>query len=231
MRVDELGTLLKRLHDADESWQTIHARVREWKNQGLVTEAFLAAAEQSHGSSIAGPTVRATGPPPPAETGCEIWVRRPGDVRVERSGDDVRSGLLVRNGGTWWCLQSGGGTMTNGGDPHYGCGGDEVRALLQPSRELGRFRWELAGETSVGGRACLQATAVRRDVVDELPFPSPFGMIHGGTVFSVAVDVERGVILRVEKMVRDQPAELLELTDVTFDAPLDDDLFRFAAPA
>ena len=100
--------------------------------------------------------------------------------------------------------------------------GDE---LLDPAAFLPGFDLGLAGETMAAGRPALEVTAK--------PRPRGVGPVelfpYGADDLSLAVDRERGVILRFEASAGGEPIRRLEVTEIAFDEPLADDLF--AVPA
>lgn len=53
-----------------------------------------------------------------------------------------------------------------------------------------------------------------------------FNLIAGGTLFRLSVDLQTGGLLRVAKLVDDAEAGICEFLHITFDAPLDGQLFE-----
>ena len=96
--------------------------------------------------------------------------------------------------------------------------GDE---LLDPATFLPGFEFRIAGDTEVAGRAAI--------AVEATPRPRGAGPVdlfpYGADALSIAVDRERGVILRFEASAAEQPIRRLEVTEIVFDEPLADELF------
>ncbi len=51
-------------------------------------------------------------------------------------------------------------------------------------------------------------------------------MISGGDSFRLSIDRKTGILLRVVKLVDDQPAEIYEFLEIALDEPLDEALFQ-----
>lgn len=143
-------------------------------------------------------------------------------------GEEFRPDLLVVDGDTFWA-RTGTDVLTNAGDRNHTHGGDEMIALLQPGDVPVLFDVEATGsEETVAGRLCLPAIAHRRT-----PEPAgsdttldPFGMIAGGDVYQLWVDVDLGILLRAVKVVDGHPAEIHEFAHLVLDEPIPDDLFN-----
>lgn len=227
--VSELGDLLALLHGADSSWRSVGGEVREWRNQQLVHRAFMDEARASGGKIF---TVGSGEAPETFESTYRLWTD--GErTRVEREPThEARPELLVRVGPVWWSFRSDHGAVTNDGADNVGSGGDEIRAHLRPSMYLGRFRWSVVDRDTIAGRSCVIARAEERSASDRRRdfLPPAFDMISGGKTFDVAVDEERGVLLRVTKTVEGHPAEIREFVDIEFDLELPAELFIFRAP-
>lgn len=224
-----IGDLLALIHDSDDSWHTVAGVVHEWRDQRLVHKAFMPKVSAEGGSTF---SFGASSKPEVFESDYKLWADRD-RVRVERGpSHEARPELLVRVGAEWWTFGTHGGAVTNGGRDNRSTGGDEVMCQLRPAQYLSLFRWSLTGETEVASRPALVARAERRGTDEGLRMfvPTPFEMIAGGTQFEVCVDADRGVLLRVLKLVDGEAAELREFREATFDGPVDDAMFNFVAP-
>ena len=100
--------------------------------------------------------------------------------------------------------------------------GDE---LLDPATFLPGFDFRIAGDTEVAGRPALAVGATPRPrgagPADLFPY--------GADALSLAVDRERGVILRFEASSAGEAIRRLEVSEISFDEPFANDLFTVPA--
>lgn len=96
--------------------------------------------------------------------------------------------------------------------------GDE---LLDAAAFLPGFDFQIAVATEVAGRPAI--------TVDATPRPRGAGPVdlfpYGADALSLAVDRERGVLLRFVASSAGEPIRRLEMTEIVFDEPLSDGLF------
>jgi hypothetical protein len=222
------------LRAADTSWDTARGVTRHWRRHRLVTKGFE--------RSIPSPQLHAVFVSSEGDAGDYVFEsvlrvafeRNPPRTRIDAISRDHHESWLPDNvvidGDTFWARDAT-SIMTNDGDPHSTIGaGTEIRALLEPSAVPLGFDLEPTGQQeTIAGRLCVVATATPRPPGDsdlELPVDATaFSMIHGGTDFSLSIDMNTGVLLRVIKLVDSETAEICEFLEVTFDEPLDAALF------
>lgn len=79
----------------------------------------------------------------------------------------------------------------------------------------------------VAGRPCdvVVAEPLPPDPTGETPESEVFDMVWGGDAFRLSIDQRTGVLLRVVKLVDEQPAEVHEFLELVLDEPLDDSVF------
>ena len=146
---------------------------------------------------------------------------------ISRRGEEWLPDLVVFDGPTYW-TRTGDLVQTNDGNDRRGHGGTDIANLLTPSRVPDGYHLSPLHEVEqVAGRTCVVATAKPRepDPTGRRPGSQIFNMITGGTLFRISIDQQTGVLLRVVKLVDDIEAEICEFLDITFDAPLDEELF------
>lgn len=151
---------------------------------------------------------------------------------LSRRQEEWLPDTVVVDGPVWWA-RTGDSVQTNDTDSSRRVGGTDMVALLLPGDVLTGFRVEPTAESeNVAGRTCLVALASRLD-----PDPSGgrpgsrvFDMIEGGDEFRLSVDLGTGVLLRVVKLVDGAVAERWEFAEITFDEPIDEQLFAPLIP-
>lgn len=159
-----------------------------------------------------------------------LWVERPDRVRAERSGGRRGPHIGIRDGESWWMYDSGGEVHSNEGEPEVGSSvGHEFRHLLDPSMLLGSLRFELLGEATVARRPAVALRARPRSASGA----SAAGMLLDPMAqdFELAVDRQRGVILRMAARFEGEAYSVTETNEVAFDEPLADDTFVLRLPS
>ena len=226
--MSELGDLLELLHGADGRFETIASRWRCWRHVQRAHAAFVA--EHAGSGSLVG--AYAEGPPQPSEYEEEVhlWVAKPDRIREEHDGDRAHATLAVQVGSTWWSYSPRMGAMTNDGDERQQHGvGQMFRPLLDPARVMGLFDIKITERGERAGRGVIGAVWRPRPATVHDRF-ALHQLSAGAEEQAVEVDAERGVLLRLEARFAGEPMAICEALDVTFDAELDPQLFRFVAP-
>ena len=175
-------------------------------------------------------SARGTGSAEPTwEIGTRAWIDRRADrSRIESTGG-TRDSLSVRRGRLWWSYTPQSGSVSNESDPEvHGVGMQDLDWLLDPSLLLATFDFEPRGRTEMAGRRALEVMAVPRPA-DPRRGLGGF-LARGGDAVVLAVDAERGVVLRSEVRLENRPFALTEIVEVAFDKAFADDLFEFVSP-
>ena len=234
-----LGAFLVLLHDAADSFRTVHATYRFWRHNGRVHMAFRADIEEQKRSgasvsSISSIYTGASGDPAPVESEETVDFWRDGQrLREERHGG-LRDGYYgVADGALWWFWDARTGAMSNQDDPRVGSGiGQELEVLLNPTPLLSSLRFRVTGTSRVAGRATVTAAATPRPSGPR--HHNPFGQLHGlGTGaqhYRFEVDQERGVLLSVTAIRDEQPFHQISALAIGFDAPIAAETFQFRPP-
>lgn len=228
----ELAELLELLHGAGSRWQTVRLVMRQWgdsERSGVAINRHAdrrATVGQSRGTMFA--VGRTQQGPSTWEINTRAWVDRSGDrIRVETSGDHGDR-LTIRAGRLWWAYAPQSGSISNETEPEVGGGnGGDFDWMLEPATLLPAFDFTPAGMREVAGRHAVNAMAFpRRD--PRAGFGAHFA--HGADDLALAVDAERGVVLRAAARIDDEPFALFEITEIAFDEDFPDDLFCFTSP-
>lgn len=138
-----------------------------------------------------------------------MWWAGSKHIRSEEEHDDGMQ-LIVQAGDWWWIREPRGKGHTNDGDPSVRVGFGPGPELLHPRPLLGStsLEYRMVG-TIVGRRAAILRASPRPD--------GRFGRWWGsGDPFDVAIDLERGIVLR---------AHGIEMTEVAFDEELEPSVF------
>jgi hypothetical protein len=202
--VTELRDLLELLYLARTRWQTARTTMDDWTHLDRQQDAYerslgFAGTSQPHAWGEIAATSR-------------TWLESGGRFRQERQ--DM---TLVHDGTKTWIDTPQSGVVEHESQFMRPIG-DE---LLDPATFLPGFEFRIAGDTEVAGRTAI--------AVEATPRPRGAGPVdlfpYGADALSIAVDRERGVILRFEASAAEQPIRRLEVTEIVFDEPLGDELF------
>jgi hypothetical protein len=224
--VSELGGLLELLHGAEEPFESVVVRWRVWRHNERAHQAFIAHAERAGNRSV---TMYGSGDAPEGSTQTfRIW--REGE-RVREEHDDGRFGVAV--GSIWWQWDERSGAFSNESEPEVGSGvGQQLAVLLSPARLLGAIRLRVTGHGEVVGRPTIEAEAILRPELRNVP--SGFEMHDlgpGAERYVFQVDRERGVLLASTAMLGSEPFVAIEALAIAFDQPIDPERFVFVPPA
>jgi hypothetical protein len=229
----------ERLRAARSRWSTARGTARHWRRQDLVTLGFdrRRHAEEALGIRVETLTAwseQATGGDEPARSDVYesvLAVHAAGERRradaLSRTGEEWMADSVVVDGSTFWA-RTGDEVLTNGGDPRSSHGGADFIRLLVPDEVPDGYALTPLGEREVvAGRPSdvVVAEPLPPDPTGETPESEVFDMVWGGDAFRLSIDRRTGVLLRVVKLVDEQPAEVHEFLELVLDEPLDDSVF------
>lgn len=146
---------------------------------------------------------------------------------VSRIGEEWMADSVIFDGPTFWA-RTGQEVLTNGGNPNSGHGGADFIRLLVPEDVPDAYVLAPLKQTEVvADRLCDVVEAIPRppDPTGETPESEVFDMISGGDRFTLSVDQQVGILLRVVKLVDEKPAEIHEFVELVLDEPIDDSTF------
>jgi outer membrane lipoprotein-sorting protein len=221
--------LFELLHGAEESFRTVRATIRVWRDeekQQLVFERYF---EQMQASGGGGMTVMVgfTESDEPAPTTTEevvrLWFEKPSRQREEVEGPSPR--VSVRDGKKSWSYMPNWGAIEH--EAAEDAGGGEGSFLFSPARLLPGVELEPLDETQFAGR---QAIRVRARPRDGRQHELDFGHAPGADEYELLVDAERGVLLRVGAYLDGEEFATTEVREIAFDEELDPQIFRFEPP-
>jgi hypothetical protein len=236
--VSELGDLLELLHGARRRWQTVRVLVRQWSDLEVSRRASERGMEQARARGAGVQRLMVASPasasgedraPTSWESQSRIWLD-PGRARLrtERSGD-IGECYSVRVGPRWWSFDPRFGATSNEGSEEVRLGSsDELSIPVDPALVMGLLEFEVLGTGVAAGRPALRVRATPRDL--EEPMRAGHWLPWSADEFELLVDVERGVVLRLEARLEEAAFLVTELLEVAFDEEFDDEIFVFRAP-
>jgi hypothetical protein len=221
----DLPTLLELLYSANERSRTVRATVRRVSRQARELEILrlrglyrdpppIPAEEGSWGT-----------PSDVVEVETRVWWARPDWLRWEStfSGDGkaYQTSVGVKQGDVFWSSFGDREEIhTNEDRLSHGTMTTDEELLLHPAPLLGAYRFTLGAPIELLGRRAVSVEATRRPGAD----------FHGfGRVserLSLAVDEERGTLLRTAVVVEAEEITHSEIVDLAFDEPISPELFK-----
>ena len=166
-------------------------------------------------------------PPPLREETIRFWWSPPDRLREETTSNwPGQTRTTILNGELWWLYGEPMGAITNElldaeqRANHHAGGGDEFRALLDPSWlipaiELDDIR---------AGDGVLHVDARLRDDIDG-PRLFPLHLVGGADRFELEVDAELGIVRATTSYLDGKELSSLRFDDLALGEPLDDGLF------
>ncbi len=163
--------------------------------------------------------------PDPLDEPWSLWVERPARSRSDAVSHGRRYRDVVDGRRRWWWTEEDGDHVEE--DHDRGLDFGPAEPLLVPYALLADFALQIEGRTTVAGRDAITIRA--------RPAPSSEDAVHrglslgaGADEYVVAIDAERGALLRVEARLGGEPFSILEVNEVAFDGPIDPDVFAIS---
>jgi outer membrane lipoprotein-sorting protein len=226
--MSELGDLLELMYTATSRYTTLRATYREWDHLERSERAFRRYAETLDAPGGRGGMVMIgfgfSGGQPPDETEAliGIWMAPPAKMRMERTGYP-EAHTVVSDGEQEWTYSPSLGAIVNPAAGSY----HGFEHLTDPSLLLAQLEVEATGRASVAGREAILVRATRRG----REWHGPAGLPEGAHHHELAVDAERGVLLRTASVLDGQEFHSHEVLEIAFDEAFPDDTFVLTPPA
>jgi len=214
--VGSLGDVLTLLHDAAEQARPARLTLVEWSHGSRAQAAFQRFMTR-HLSPTAGVlAVPTSSGSAPDETTSTTSLAFDGPTRYREDGAGAQAGVryVVRDGDDWVMWDADWGATTSD-SRESGPPASPYAFLLDPSGILGAFRLELAGATEVAGRPALHVRAFERPELEGTG-AALLRVGAGADVVELAVDAERGALLRSEAFLDGEPFHRFEVTEIEF---------------
>jgi outer membrane lipoprotein-sorting protein len=225
--MSELGDLLELMYGATGRFTSLRATIREWthlERSGLAVERHMEAIEAvGRGTQMIAYGYPGDEPQPEVyEAYVNVWLAPPASWRLERQGSEVDEQLVVTDGERCWSYSASMGAIVNPAAGAY----HGFEHLADPSLLLGRLDLEPLRHVTVAGRDTILVRATDR----HREWHGPGGLPHWAGYHELAVDSERGVLLRCTSFFDGQEFLTHEMTEVAFDERFPDDTFVFTPP-
>jgi outer membrane lipoprotein-sorting protein len=217
-----LAELLELIYLARDRWTTVEATMTDWTHVLRSQEAYERYLVRT--GRVTGLAVSVAPPrdyPAEVEYSSRVWLGADGRFRQERVGghDDM---TLVNDGEKVWISTRQSGVIEHESHAMTPSGGE----LFDPAGLIPALDLEPGARAVVAGRAAHLVGARPRRTHEP-----PGDLVPAGCdEVRLAIDAERGVVLRIESLARGQPVRLIEVAQIVFDAPIDDERFRFELP-
>ena len=226
-----LGEILELLHGAAEHASPARLTVVEWRHGPRSSAAFERFMAARHGTGYAVTQSIAGDAPPPDETRwtTTLALESPTRFREESAGVQAGKRATVRDGDRWASWDADWGAVTSESAEEQGAPSSTHGFLLDPIGLVGDLRLDPAGESEVAGRRVRLVHAVPRPDWDAAG-TALFRIGPGADVVELAVDAERGALLRSEALLDGEPFHRLEVTEIAF-GPVPDGTFELSLPA
>lgn len=217
------------MHDAPESFRTLRATIRTWRDHPVYRRADTRWVEQARrrGAHVEGAGVLGCCGGEDDDRTWEmfecVWLERPQRLRHERQSEPVHT--IVRDGSRRWFYSPLWGALESEADGPVDEGVlAELMRPLPAMASLGKL--ELVGEAVVAGRLGLRIRARTRPGE---PLTGP-GEPRLADEIEFVLDRERGLMLRSESRLEGQPFSVIEFTELELDRPIDPQVFVFSPP-
>jgi hypothetical protein len=230
--VGTLGDVIELMQSARTRYSTLDARVRHWSHRERVARA----SERVEGRTAAGGTATLAWvegaaavaaatfdlPDEPLErewTG-RLRVKAPSRWRIDtEKGDEGQ----IDVGWRWWLEDR--DTWPTPDDRRSWPAPDRLEEISDPALLIAETWLEPVGRSEVAVRDAIVVSArprptIRAGGMEFLQLDPP------GDEYELAVDAERGIVLRLTATFGGEPMEVIEVLSVAFDGPMSDDLFE-----
>ncbi|QEH35946.1 hypothetical protein OJF2_45030 [Aquisphaera giovannonii] len=230
-----MGDVLEVLFGPDDRIRTVRATIRQWEDRGLARRlsgrAWPRVGRMKEGAEAGQDRPRAW-----AAT-LEIWLSRPGCVRIERrveAEDGTEVSLVVTDGDRRWDRDAEGHVTTRDGEAGRREATGDISVDIDVDRhfnpaQIREFLTELAvearGPARVAGRDCERLRATRRP--GRRLWPHWLG--NESEEFEFHADLERGALLTIIGRHGGVEVVRYEALAVSFDDPIDPALFTYEA--
>lgn len=208
--MSERGELLELLHGARHRYRTVRLAFRTRHNRELGLRA-LARYEPEMLEDWDSESADLEELP---ETATRLWFEPPGRVREEHQGGGG-SRTAIRDGAHWWVYDDRGGAYSNEDEPDVDTEvGETGLQLLDPAPFISALALEPEGRVRVAGREAILARGRPRHQ-DRRAVGFRLELLADEV--ELAVDAERGVILRRRDLVDEESAMVIEVEEIAFD--------------
>jgi outer membrane lipoprotein-sorting protein len=216
--VTTLGDILQLLHDAAELARPARLTVVEWNHASRSSAAFDRYMIERHGgrgTAVTARLVSESESPEETRRTTSLAFESPTRFREEAAGVQSGARYTVRDGERWASWDADWGAVTHETEQEGGPPSTTYALLLDPVAAVAAYRLEAAGETQVARRPAHRVRAVPRTTLDG-GGAVVFQLGAGADELDLALDAERGALLRSEASFGGEPFRRLEVTEIAF---------------
>jgi outer membrane lipoprotein-sorting protein len=218
-----LNDVLALMSQASDSFRTLRATIRHWRDEEKALQAWdrhweAQAAAGGRSSTIVLSAGSDEPGPATSEATVRVWVQRPGRLREEYEGA-WGDQTTVSDGRTLWRRMPRTGLLREDAAELEGV--SFATRLLEPGRLLAGIDLELIDEAEQAGRTAVRARALPRNVT----WHDLFGLAPGADQYELLIDTERGVLLRAAAFLEGDLFASSEVLEIAFDEELASELF------
>jgi outer membrane lipoprotein-sorting protein len=235
MDADETIQVMK---SSRQRWTTLRGHGRDWHHSARHRAAFTRDRPADAEIGIAVSYAHRSDRPDRSEeeeSDWRLWIALPDKIRLEFPVG-IETLTAVFHGPIWWSMSPHMGARTNEGEPDVRHGTGPGYPLTDPARLASALDLVVRDTANIAGREALLMTGTPRrgsgGLLNQLAEEEALDDLGGSGAdeFEVAVDVERGVILRAEARLEAQPFHVIKFIEVEFDEPLPADTFSMNLP-
>ena len=215
-----LGEVLELLHGAGERARPARLTVVEWTHRSRSAAAFdrfMAEHHGRHGAAVTHVASEGSAPAAPQETSrtTRLALESPTRYREESAGVQAGKRYQVRDGERWVVWDADWGAVTHETEQEGAPPAASYAFLLDPIAIVGAYRLDATGTVEAAGRAAQSVHAVPRTGAEGAT-TIVFGLGPGADELELAIDAERGALLRADARLRGEPFRRLEVTEIAF---------------
>jgi outer membrane lipoprotein-sorting protein len=222
--VSELGDVLELIDGAVSRWLSVRLIRTSWRDPELSMEAMRrrATAERQRGANVGWFSLGGEEVPARTERTQRVWFdRRRDGERAEWTGATEQT--FVRDGNKSWSWSPEHGTEFRDDAGSTSSPAWQRDVFLDPSLMLPAVDLEVMGHDLVFGREAITVRAVPR--AHDIQHGMFARRVQGLDEIVIAVDAERGVLLRETGYLDRSVVYVEEVTEISFDEQFDDEVF------
>jgi hypothetical protein len=223
-----LAEVLLLMHRSNGGYRTAHGRAQSLVNGGVreatirarYPDAPIAHMLQAEWESTTDVRVE------------DFWVEHPRRLRLERVEGGVEiPKLRIVEGSEWLSVDPDSGAEGSMNNPRAFLHRGFVPELLDPSELLGGLDLGVMGESQTCGRPTIHLAGTSRQTLRERHRSNPTLVAWYADGYELHIDAVTGVCMKAVSLLDDKAIQVVELSEIAFDEPLSDSLFRLEVPA
>ncbi len=218
-KMSDFGVVLELMHTSSQRWSTLRLAGHEWRHRETFSRAWehhLDELRKSGTATLHSVAFRRLGGEEPSDESREewrVWLAKPDKRRAEfQVGDEVVTAVF--HGSSWWSWSPSRGLITNDGATNHSHGVGPGEALIDPATHLSSLQLQMDKRTTFLTRAAFVVTALPRHIGQQGFDPTLHMFGTGADLYTLVVDAEVGVLLRVQAEFRGTAFRVIEVGDI-----------------